>query len=479
MSTAPKLSRRRFLGLLGAGLAAPPAAGLLGGCSAAGASGRETLKIGVLTPLSGPLSATGTLVSNSLAAAIHHLNSTGGLSGRKVEILLRDTGAGSANTLRVYHELVTTARPVALLWCGSPGIEQVQDDILRRGLPVVAAFTDLYSPGLLYPSTRGPGRSVFQVTAPLAHRLDALAAYAGSDRGYSSAGLLHDPSLEPGGDLVGQFRRAFGAAGVRIVAEEVFPTGATDVGPQVERLGSAAPDLLYLAGAPADVATVVEQIAASGASYLDDPAAKGPRWRPQIFGSLAGLGDGTWASDAGQAAKVGTVTTTQLSSLPYLPTYTVRQWMVRYLGTEPVGGEDAPADALWTVLQGVKRAGSTDRRRLVRAIEGMQALRFASLRFGFDPRRHLATTAGDVATMTLEYLQGPETTDPAYELGREWDSGQLYGAQASAMTQLVRPTLAANRGAHPDVVAMIMSEGYGTQCTKLPDGRLSDACKVH
>jgi hypothetical protein len=43
----------------------------------------------------------------------------------------------------------------------------------------------------------------------------------------------------------------------------------------------------------------------------------------------------------------------------------------------------------------------------------------------------------------------------------------------------VRPTLEANRKAHPDVVDQVLREGWGTQCTRHPDGTLGAECKVH
>jgi len=43
----------------------------------------------------------------------------------------------------------------------------------------------------------------------------------------------------------------------------------------------------------------------------------------------------------------------------------------------------------------------------------------------------------------------------------------------------VRPTLEANRRAYPDVIDEVLKQGYGTQCTKHPDGSLGGECKIH
>lgn len=472
-----EMSRRRFIHMAGAGLAAVPAAAILAGCGSS--AGSETLKVGALTPQSGPLAATGAMVANSLRVAVSQVNANRGLGGRKVEVLLRDTGAGADGSVRLYHQLVAERDLVALLWCGSPGLGQVLGDVRRRGIPVVTVFDDLASSGQLYPQGHGAGRSVFQMSPPATHLLDAMAAYAGGDRGYTSAGLIYDASLDADGTRGIKFEKAFGDAGMTLAGKQSYQTGTTDVGAQIQDLAVAAPQVLYVDGLPADVATVVEQLASSGASYLDQPTAKGVPWRPQVFGSLRAMGDGTWAAAAGGAARVGSVTATHLGALPYLPSYAVRGWLRRYLGIEPTGGEDGPADALAAVLHGIKKAGTTDRRRLVAAIETGGPISFASLPFSFGSRRHLATTQDDVVIMALEDLSGAEPTNPSYRLGKEWQSGQLYGAVPSAPTQLVRPTLAANRRAHPAVMAQILAQDLGTQCTKESGDQLSNVCKVH
>ena len=62
-------------------------------------------------------------------------------------------------------------------------------------------------------------------------------------------------------------------------------------------------------------------------------------------------------------------------------------------------------------------------------------------------------------------------------LGREWRD--VFPPGYAGPTHLVRPTLAANRRAHPDVVDEVLRSGWGTQCTRRPDGTLGAECKVH
>jgi len=155
----------------------------------------------------------------------------------------------------------------------------------------------------------------------------------------------------------------------------------------------------------------------------------------------------------------------------------IRQWIQKFLGKSVTGGEESPADGLATLVEAVKHAGSTDRQKMVTAIETMGDIKFASIPFSYSKDRHLSKTKDELIVVTLERSSGPAPTDPAYQLGTEWKD--VFPAGYVGPTHLVRPTLDANKRAHPDVMAEVLRLGYGTQCTKMPDGSLSKVCKIH
>jgi branched-chain amino acid transport system substrate-binding protein len=482
--TGPRdVSRRHFIRLAGgAGItvAATAASGpLLAACSG---GKKDTLKVGVMAPFTGVGGFIGTVVNNSLDAASRQINSTGGVSGRKVELLLRDTGGDHATTSRVYSELVGTKDLLGILWCGAIGFDQLLPQVRRDGVPLVAVFEDPMSVGQLYPDGGGGGRSVFQVSVPDTYVKEALADYARLDRGYSSAAMLYDAGLDGTLDLPAasrqHFEQAFGAGGISLKGVETFHTGDDKFEPQLQRLKATAPQVLYLDGLSDDTANIATALDAMGAGYVDTPTAKGPDWHPHVFGSYRGINQ-IWADNGAEAAKVGSVSAWHLGGLIFLPSFTIGAWMQKYLGKRPTGGEELPADGLATILRGLKKAGTADRRRLVEGIETMGQVQFASLPFNFSPTKHSSARRDDLAILTLERLRGPAATEPPYDLGAEWREGAPFAAQAAATTLLVRPTLAANRRARPDVFRDAIEKGYGTQCTKHRDGTLGKECRIH
>ena len=141
------------------------------------------------------------------------------------------------------------------------------------------------------------------------------------------------------------------------------------------------------------------------------------------------------------------------------------------------GGACPKCDGLGTLLEGLKKAGSIDRAKVVSGIETMGKIKFASIDFDFSADRHINKTVDDLIFVTLEKSSGPVKTDPPYELGTEWR--EFFAPGYVGPTHLVRPTLDANRRVHPDVMDQVMKLNYGTQCTKHPDGTLGRECKVH
>jgi branched-chain amino acid transport system substrate-binding protein len=193
----------------GIGIATIPVSGsLLAACG--GLGGRDTLKIGVLAPFSGTGSFVGSVVNSSLEAAVKQVNDKGGLGGRKVELLLRDTGDDATAGVREYNQLTGRANVTAILWCGAAGFNLALPEIKRDALPVIAVYEDAFSGGFLYPQGQATGRSVFQMQLPDAYAKAVLGNYAKDDRGYTSAALFYDRVLDPGGVTKQQFEKAFG-----------------------------------------------------------------------------------------------------------------------------------------------------------------------------------------------------------------------------------------------------------------------------
>ena len=442
------------------------------------------VKVGVIVPTSGIGQFLGEIVDRSLNASLQHVRTAGLMKGVQVEYEIVNAPAEkfADATTTAYNKLVADPDVIGILWCTPNGIREALPQIQRDNMPVIGVFADLWSDGSLYP--KGPNRSIFQMLLPDAMSLDVLARYAAKDRGYRKAAIIYDgTTLASAPDL---FEKAAKRHGLDPVGVEEFQLFSGDYGAQLQRLKDAAPQALFVWGLSDNTAGIVKGLDALGAAYVDTPTAKkSGEWRPQILGYPGGTGEKKWAELAGDSAKVGTLTAWYMGGLIGGPQFAIRDWLAAADEQAPSGGEETPANGFWALLEAMKKAGSTDRDAMVRALEGLTT-RFAGLEYGFTPKRHLALTPDEVCLISLERYTGLVETDPPYALGREWETTfREIRPDYVGPAHLVRPTLAANLRADPGYMRQILDEGWGTQCTKSPatavgvDVEMTKACKVH
>ncbi|TMK87284.1 MAG: amino acid ABC transporter substrate-binding protein, partial [Actinobacteria bacterium] len=375
--------------------------------------------------------------------------------------------------VKAYQEFSGDPHMAGVLWCGGLGFDESRNLIRRDQMPSMAVFEDPASSNDLYPAV--PERSIFQLVMPESMAMKVLCRYLAEDRGYKRVGLLFDSTISEG--VKKYFTDSASEFGITPAGIESFNVFASEFGPQLQRLKPQHSEALLVWGLAASTAGVAQQLSQIGAAYVDTPTAKGADWHPHVIGAPTGTGDKSFAELAGASAKVGTITAWHLGGLVYLPTFAIGTWMKKYLNKTSTGGEELPADGLGTLVRAIQTGHSTDHARVVSTIETMGRFKFASVEFGFTPQDHLARTEDEMIIVTLERSSGPAATDPAYQLGREWKD--VFPSGYAGPTHLVRPTVDANRRAHPDVVDQVLGEGWGTQCTRHADGSLGRECKIH
>lgn len=423
--------------------------------------GTDTLKLAVIGPFSGIGSFIGAIATRSLNAAVQQVNNTGGIGGRKVEVVVYDISAADPQQpINSYNQIVGGREIAGIIWAiPAAPLLQLKDRIAVDQVPIAAAFADMYDENLLYPQEQAY-RPIFQFLLPDTWAMDTLAKYCKETRGYTRAGLLYDSTLGGSGDdnaTVRKFKDAMGRYGISITGTAGYQLGETNFGPRISEMGDA--QTVWMWGLATDTANAVKTFADSGREYVDWDGAKSGQ-RPHLMGSPAALGEKKWAELAGEAARPGTLTAWHVGGLIYLPSFEIAKWMAQYNEpgqNRPTGGEETPADAMYILANAVQRAGSTDGKAMIEAIENAGRQRFASIDFEFTADNHLARDRDDVIIVTLERAGTP--ADPTYTLGKEWTDVLPPGYVGP--THLVYPTLEANTRRHPDVMAEVVAGPWG------------------
>src|SRR5580704_18129478 len=111
MSTSPRaVTRRQVL----AGSAAT-AAGLASGFPAPAIANTDPIKIGFLPALTGPSSSTGVGINRGTELAVEEINAAGGIDGRKIELIVRDTQSDPTKAVNAVAELAQRQK-AAVIW---------------------------------------------------------------------------------------------------------------------------------------------------------------------------------------------------------------------------------------------------------------------------------------------------------------------------------------------------------------------------
>ncbi len=449
----------------------------------------DEILIGVVAPFSGAFTFIGDVTRRSLQAAVAEINSTGGVGGRKVRTIEVDAPGEqlTAATEPAYSQLASTQNLAGILWCTAIGLRPLAEQITRDNMPIISVFEDLSVSGNLWPAPDAP-RSIFQFLLSVDGALDQLAGYVSDDRNYADTVLVRDVLLTApyAQDVERIYAEVPDRFGIATSPEIGYSLGQKDFGGLVSQLRETNAQSVIIAGGPEETALIARELDAQGLGYVDTPTAKDPStFAPQLFGTPANMGEPVWVDLAGDAAKTGSITAWTLGGVLNVPNVPIVE-MGRKHTDEPnfIAGENEPADGLWTLLAGIRAAGSaTDRQQVVAAIESLDSIQFATrVPFSFTADRHERNRPEDLCLITLE-RSNPVDTDPPYELGREW-AENLVGRDF-APVHLVRPTLEANRTAAPELMDEILTGGYGCQCTKTPadatgaDVEMTTACKVH
>jgi branched-chain amino acid transport system substrate-binding protein len=325
-------------------------AAALGLAAAVPAAAQETIKIGLVTALSGQSARAGEAITRGLTIAIDELNASGGVLGRKFELVRRDDEGAPPKGVVAARELIFKEK-VAVLFGG------LDTPVSLAIVPIVneakVPFMGPWAAGTPITKNGANPNFVFRVSAVDEIVDKAMVQYAQKTFNAKNCGMIlvnnsWGESNEKG------LMAALTARGMKPAGIEKFEANDVDVVPQLTRLKAAGADCLYMVGNVGPSAQVVKSLDRMG-------------WKVPIV-SHWGPAGGRFTELAGPSAK----------DVHFIQTYSffgkqsatgdkvMKALMAKYSDVKgpgditPAVGVANAYDAMMLVAEAIRKAGKVD-----------------------------------------------------------------------------------------------------------------------
>jgi branched-chain amino acid transport system substrate-binding protein len=196
----------------------------------------DTVKVGVILPMTGPSASTGKQIDAAIKLWVAQNGSKAG--GKKVEVIVKDDAGVADTTRRLAQELVVNDKVVALAGFGLTPLALATAPIATQSktpLVVMAAATSMITEASPY---------IVRTSFTLPQAAVSIAEWAAKNKIKKVATLVAD--YGPGNDAEKFFADRFVLNGGTVVEKLRTPLRGADFAPVLQKVRDAAPDALFV-----------------------------------------------------------------------------------------------------------------------------------------------------------------------------------------------------------------------------------------
>lgn len=213
----------------------------------------ETIKVGIILPLTGGQAAFGEIEKNSFVMAFNEIQKAGGIKGAKIELLFEDD-TGKPDIARAAAEKLISKDKVVMLGGGYGSSE-------TRAIAGVAQQNKmpfLINTGAADIITEQGWNYVFRLNPPVSEYSEAAETFLKDVAKPKTAAILFENSLF-GTSGSKEFEKSCKELGIQVVLKEGYEKGAVDFKPLLIKVKNANPDLIYMISYIMDASLLIRQ----------------------------------------------------------------------------------------------------------------------------------------------------------------------------------------------------------------------------
>ena len=221
---------------------------LTGATTAAAQSG--PIKIGAILPLTGSGASYGVWMKGGTEMAVEDINAAGGIAGRNLEVIYEDHAADASKAVTAMRRLVEAEKvPFSLTSYSAPTLA-VQ--------PIAAQNKVVLMNGGGQSDNLANKDYLYNNIPVVSNEVGVIAEWLAKTKKLTSAVLIV-ANDEAGRNSAKTFRERYGAAGGKVLAEELVGLDATDFRAQLAKVKARGGDLLYISSYGRNVAIIADQ----------------------------------------------------------------------------------------------------------------------------------------------------------------------------------------------------------------------------
>jgi branched-chain amino acid transport system substrate-binding protein len=220
-----------------------------------GALAQEPIRIGVVTPLSGTYAGIGQPIRAGTELAAKEINASGGILGRKLELLFEDEEASPSVAVQKAEKLIQVSKVDFLTGTVNSGSTLAVGQLGERNNKLVST-TVSYADSI---TGEKCSPNVFRVNARAEQQSIALASWLAKSKPKARVFYI-GPDYEMGRSTVAAFRVFAEKQGLQSVGEFFAPLDAKDYTQYFGKIRAARPDVIYTSVAGNDTVRLFSQM---------------------------------------------------------------------------------------------------------------------------------------------------------------------------------------------------------------------------
>ena len=348
----------------------------------------ENIKVGALLAVTGPASFLGAPEARTMEMLVEQVNAKGGINGKKVELLVKDTAGNPEKAISLAKQLLEEENVLAVLGPSSSGetmaVKKIFEDA-KTPLISCAAAEVIVNPlaSWVFKTAQNDSLAVIKIFMEMNKLGIAKIAVLVDNSGFGKAGKEQLEKMAP------DYK-------IEVVESEVYDAKATDLSAVVAKIKAnpAVQGIINWSVVPAQ-SIVVKNIRQAG-------------WQVPIFQSH-GFGNIKYVEAAGAAAEGVIFPIGRLLMADLLPDiHPQKALLVQYIKDyqgkfkETASAFGGYAYDAFMILEKAITVGGNDKAKVREAIEGLKNLPGTTGMFSFSPTDHNGLTLDAFVMMTVK-----------------------------------------------------------------------------